>query len=187
MSCRMPITENALVASLNSFKKSCNASAFAHSYSLGAWWYCSTANLFKAYVAFQQCGTSRTSPDLLLKPSDLTMELKICMRDGDEVTTLIISRTLPIALGITFRPAWTIMLRTWAVLAPTSVTTGKQWWRPQMPIGVVGISWTTNKSARARNTTVAFYPGVYWGVIYISAGKAMSERIYRSVGELYLD
>ena len=115
MSCRMPITENALVASLNSFKKSCNASAFAHSYSLGAWWYCSTANLFKAYVAFQQCGTSRTSPDLLLKPSDLTMELKICMRDGDEVTTLIISRTLPIALGITFRPTWTIILRTWLV------------------------------------------------------------------------
>jgi len=59
----------------------------------------------RTYVACQRCGTSRTSPDLLLKPSDLTMELKICMRDGDEVTTLIISRTLPIALGITFRPA----------------------------------------------------------------------------------
>ena len=54
-------------------------------------------------------------------------------------------------------------------------------------LGGGSISWTTNKSASARNTAVAFYPGVYRGVIYISAGKAMSERIYRSVGELYLD
>ena len=45
----------------------------------------------------------------------------------------------------------------------------------------------TNESASARNTAVAFYPGVYRGVIYISAGKAMSEKIYRLVGELYLD
>ena len=44
-----------------------------------------------------------------------------------------------------------------------------------------------NKSASARNAAVAFYPGVYWGVIYISAGKEVSERIYRLVGELYLD
>ena len=44
-----------------------------------------------------------------------------------------------------------------------------------------------NRSASARNTAVTFYPGVYRGVIYISTGKAMSERIYRSVGELYLD
>ena len=44
-----------------------------------------------------------------------------------------------------------------------------------------------NKSASARNTAVAFYLGVYWGVIYISAGKAMSEKIYKLVGELYLD
>ena len=43
-----------------------------------------------------------------------------------------------------------------------------------------------NRSASARNTTVAFYPGVYRGVIYISVGKAMGERIYRSVGEHYL-
>ena len=64
---------------------------------------------------------------------------------------------------------------------------GKQWWRPQTPIGVAGISWTTNKSASARNTAVAFYPGVYQGVIYISAGKAVSEEIYRLVDELYLD
>ena len=49
------------------------------------------------------------------------------------------------------------------------------------------ISWTTNKSASARNTTVAFYPGVYRGVIYISAGKVMSGRVYRLVRELYLD
>ena len=44
-----------------------------------------------------------------------------------------------------------------------------------------------NKSASARYTAVAFYPGVYRGVIYISAGKTMSEKIYRLVGELYLD
>ena len=46
---------------------------------------------------------------------------------------------------------------------------------------------TTNKFASARNTAVAFYPGVYRGVIYISAGKTVSEKIYRFVGELYLD
>ena len=62
-----------------------------------------------------------------------------------------------------------------------------QRWRPQTPIWGGSISWTTNKSASAWNTTVAFYPGVYRGVIYISAGKAVSERIYRLVGELYLD
>ena len=39
------------------------------------------------------------------------------------------------------------------------------------------ISWTMNKSASARNTAVAFYPKVYRGVIYISAGKAVSEEI----------
>jgi len=44
-----------------------------------------------------------------------------------------------------------------------------------------------NKSASARNITVAFYPGVYRCVIYISARKAVSEKIYRLVGELYLD
>ena len=44
-----------------------------------------------------------------------------------------------------------------------------------------------NKSASARNTAVAFYAGVYRGVIYISAEKAMSERVYRLVSELYLD
>ena len=44
-----------------------------------------------------------------------------------------------------------------------------------------------NKSASARNTAVAFYPGIYRGVIYISAGKAVSEEIYRPVDELYLD
>ena len=62
-----------------------------------------------------------------------------------------------------------------------------QRWSPQTPIWGGSISWTTNKSASARNTAVAFYPGVYQGVIYISAGKAMSEKIYRLVGELYLD
>ena len=44
-----------------------------------------------------------------------------------------------------------------------------------------------NKSTSAWNTAVAFYPGVYRGIIYISAEKAMSEKIYRLVGELYLD
>ena len=41
--------------------------------------------------------------------------------------------------------------------------------------GVAGISWTTNKFASARNTAVEFYPGVYQGVIYISAEKAAIE------------
>ena len=62
-----------------------------------------------------------------------------------------------------------------------------QRWRPHMPIWGGSISWTTNKFASARNTAVAFYPGVYRGVIYISAGKAVSKKIYRLVGELYLD
>ena len=62
-----------------------------------------------------------------------------------------------------------------------------QRWRPQTPIWGGCISWTTNKSASARNTAVEFYPGVYRGVIYISAGKAVSEKIYRLVGELNLD
>ena len=62
-----------------------------------------------------------------------------------------------------------------------------QRWRPQTPIWGGSISWTTNKSASARNTAVSFYPGVYRGVIYISTGKAVNERIYRLVGELYLD
>ena len=43
--------------------------------------------------------------------------------------------------------------------------------------GVAGKSWATNKSASARNTAVAFYPRVYQGVIYISAGKAAVCRI----------
>ena len=62
-----------------------------------------------------------------------------------------------------------------------------QRWHPQTPIWVGSISWTTNKSASAQNTAIAFYPGVYRDVIYISAGKAVSEKIYRLVGELYLD
>ena len=44
-----------------------------------------------------------------------------------------------------------------------------------------------NESASARNTAVAFYPGVYRGVIYIFTGKTVSEEIYRPVDELYLD
>ena len=70
------------------------------------------------------------------------------------------------------------------LLAPTNVT----WrWRPQTLSLGGSISWTTNKSTRARNTAVAFYPGVYRGIIYIFAGKAVSERVYRLVSELYLD
>ena len=38
-----------------------------------------------------------------------------------------------------------------------------------------------------KRTNVAFYPRVYRGVIYISAGKAASEEIYRLVDELHLD
>ena len=52
-------------------------------------------------------------------------------------------------------------------------------WSPAMTPadakGVAGISWTTNKFASARNTAVEFYPGVYQGVIYISAEKAAIE------------
>ena len=57
---------------------------------------------------------------------------------------------------------------------PTSPP-GKQRWRPQTPILGGSISWTTNESAGAQNTTVAFYPGVYQGVFYISAGKTAVE------------
>ena len=77
--------------------------------------------------------------------------------------------TLPLILSLTFE-----------LLVPTNVTTGKQQWRPQTPIGVAGISWTTNRSTSARNTDVAFYPGVYRGVIYISVGKAVNEEIQTS-------
>ena len=73
------------------------------------------------------------------------------------------------------------------LLAPTNVTTGEQRWRPQTPIWGGSISWTTNESASARNIAVAFYPGVYRGIIYISAGKTVSKKIYRLVGEFYLD
>ena len=73
-----------------------------------------------------------------------------------------------------------------ATVLPVGTYQHHQRWRPQTPIWGGSISWTTNKSASARNTAV-FYPGVYWGVIYISVGKAVSERIYRLVGELYLD
>ena len=41
-----------------------------------------------------------------------------------------------------------------------------------------------NKFASAWNTAVAFYSGVYRGVIYISAGKAVMKE-YRLVNELY--
>ena len=54
------------------------------------------------------------------------------------------------------------------------------WGTEMMPTDAEGggsISWTTNKSASTRNTDVAFYPGVYRGVIYIFIGKAANEDI----------
>ena len=72
------------------------------------------------------------------------------------------------------------------LLAPTSVTIGKQRWRPQTSIGAAGISWTTNKSASARNTAVAFYLGVYRVSFIFPQGKRWMKR-YRLVDELYLD
>ena len=63
------------------------------------------------------------------------------------------------------------------LLASTSVTTGKTAMTPTDANWGGSISWAMNKSASARNTTVAFYPGVYRGVIYISVGKAVSEEI----------
>ena len=104
----------------------------------------------------------------------------------------LFSKRIPISisfitLSIFFNLCLPRQRRQKCFLAPTNVTTGKQWWRPQTPIWGGNISWTMNKSTSARTTAVAFYPGVYRGVIYISAGKAMSERIYRSIGELYLD
>ena len=54
-------------------------------------------------------------------------------------------------------------------------------WEPAMASadvnGVAGNSWATNKSASARSTSVAFYPRVTRGVIYIFAGKAAVCRI----------
>ena len=60
------------------------------------------------------------------------------------------------------------------LLAPTNVTSDDA---HKCQLGWQ-VFQTTNKSASARNTAVAFYPRVYQGVIYISAGKVVSERIY---------
>ena len=43
--------------------------------------------------------------------------------------------------------------------------------------GLADITWVTNESTSARSTTVAFYPRVTRGVIYISAGKVAVYRI----------
>ena len=57
--------------------------------------------------------------------------------------------------------------------APTNVITGNSDDARRHQVG-----WqTTNKSASAWNTAVAFYLGVYRGVIYISAGKTVNEGI----------
>ena len=44
---------------------------------------------------------------------------------------------------------------------------------------------TTNESASARNTVIAFYMGVFWGIIYNSVEKA-AVKVYRLVNELIL-
>ena len=69
------------------------------------------------------------------------------------------------------------VLMTELLLAPTNVTTGKAVMTPADANWGGSISWTTNKSASAWNTAVAFYPRVYQGFIYISAGKAVNEEI----------
>jgi hypothetical protein len=43
-------------------------------------------------------------PDFVFKPDFSTIELNICRPEGVDVTTLIISRTLVIALGMIFKP-----------------------------------------------------------------------------------
>ena len=65
--------------------------------------------------------------------------------------------------------------RCWHLLAPTNVTTEQAAMMPADAKGVADILRTMNKSTGARNTTVVFYPRVYRGVIYISAGKAANE------------
>ena len=66
------------------------------------------------------------------------------------------------------------------VLVPSNITTERAVMMPADAMGVAGISWTTNKSASAQNNIVAFYPGVYRGVIYISTGKAANGSTYAS-------
>ena len=97
----------------------------------------------------------------------------------------LFSKRIPISilfitLSIYFNLCLPWQRRQKCLLAPTSVTTGKQRWRPQTPIWGGSISWSTNNSTSAQNTAIAFYPRVYRGVIYISAGKAVSEGIYTS-------
>ena len=91
-----------------------------------------------------------------------------------------------ITLSIYFNLCLPQQRRQKCLLAPTSVNTGKKQWRSQMPIGVAGISWTTNKSASTRNTTVAFYSGVYRVSFIFPQGRWWVKR-YRLVDELYLD
>ena len=116
----------------------------------------------------------------------------ISTKDRKRSQVSLFSMRIPISILFTTLSIYSTLClprqrRQKCLLAPANVTTGDQRWCPQTPRGVAGISWTTNKSASARNTAVAFYPGVYRGVIYISAEKAMSERVYRLVSELYLD
>jgi len=64
------------------------------------------------------------------------------------------------------------------VIGATNVTARIEWSPTMTPAdakGVADISWTTNESTSARNIIVAFYPGVYRGVIYISIVKVVVE------------
>ena len=73
------------------------------------------------------------------------------------------------------------------VLTPTSVTArlGAPRRQHSQVSRVVLYFITTNESASARNTVVAFYMGVFWGIIYNSVEKA-AVKVYRLVNELIL-
>ena len=122
------------------------------------WKFCGKSKLVTHYPVFISMKTKKQSQVSLF---------------SKRIPILILFITLSIYFNLCLPRQW----RQKCLLAPTSVTTGKQRWRPQTPIGVVCISWTTNKSASAENTAVAFYPRVYRGVIYISAGKVVNEEI----------
>ena len=90
----------------------------------------------------------------------------ISTKTRKESQVSLFSKRIPISilfitLSIYFNLCFPRQRRKKCLLAPTSVNTGKKRWCPQMPIGVAGISWTTNKSASARNTVEVFYPGCH--------------------------
>ena len=82
--------------------------------------------------------------------------------------------TWPVTLCIYNLPPWLCMKRKFVmmpVLIPVGAYQHHQRWRPQTPIWGGSISWTTNKSASARNTAVVFYPGVYWVSFIFPQGR----------------